>query len=135
MIRLQNHTFQAEAGAIFDLLKPRLAVATHLRVTPYSITPILSAIRSRYQGPLAIATDFDVWDITSKAVVQRRFLPVDEHSGYEFNEHPQEYVLANSDVPTEPRPAVVDGNLTVFRISADVSRDKCKAQQPSSVLA
>lgn len=113
---LQNHTFQAEAGAVFNLLKPRLAIATHLRVTPYSITPILTAIRSTYLGPLAIATDFDVWDISAQAVVQRRFLPLMEHSGYEFFEHPAEYSLAVSDVPTEPRPAVVDGNLTVYRI-------------------
>ena len=115
---LQNHTYQAEVGAVFSALEPqpRLAIATHLRVTPYTVTPILTAIRSTYTGPLAIATDFDVWDISAESIVQRRFLQVNDKQGYEFDQHPEAYDLVNSNTATQARPPVVAGNLTVFQI-------------------
>ena len=70
---LQNHTSQSEVGAIFQKLQPRLAIATHLSVNEYSIVPILSGIRSTYPtGPLAVAQDFAVWDVSPSAVSQRK---------------------------------------------------------------
>ena len=70
---LQNHTSQSEVGAIFQKLQPRLAIATHLSVNEYSIVPILSGILSTYPtGPLAIAQDFSVWDISPHEVSQRK---------------------------------------------------------------
>ena len=70
---LQNHTSQSEVGAIFQKLQPRLAIATHLSINEYSIVPILSGIRSTYPtGPLAIAQDFAVWDVSPSAVSQRK---------------------------------------------------------------
>ncbi|KAK9797411.1 hypothetical protein WJX73_007627 [Symbiochloris irregularis] len=114
---ITNHTTSAETGAIFQVLQPRLAIATHLRVTPYTITPILTSIRSQYPvGPLAVSTDFTVWDISAQAVVQCRFVPVEVKAGYEFGGHPHEYSLGVSDVATLPRPDVVAGGLRVFKL-------------------
>ena len=70
---VQDHTSQSEVGTIFQKLQPRLAIATHLSVNEYSIVPILSGIRSTYPtGPLAIAQDFAVWDVSPDAVSQRK---------------------------------------------------------------
>ncbi|KAK9797405.1 hypothetical protein WJX73_006256 [Symbiochloris irregularis] len=115
---LTNHTSQAEVGAVFQAVQPRLAIATHLRITPYTITPILESIRSQYpSGPLALALDNSVWDITSKSIVQRQFVPLLEKAGYEFTGHPRTYDLYTSAVSTfQPRPNVVTGDLTVFEV-------------------
>lgn len=102
---VQNHTLQPEAGSLFQAIQPRLAIATHLRVTAYTVVPIISAIRSQYpKGPLAIATDFDVWDISPSTVMQRRFLPIELNAGYEFALVPKEYALAVHDEATVARP-------------------------------
>jgi hypothetical protein len=70
---LQNHTSPSEVGIIFSQLKPRLAIATHLSVSSYSILPIISAIRATYPvGPLAVAQDFSAWDVTPQSIVQRQ---------------------------------------------------------------
>lgn len=105
---MQNHTLQQEVGSVFQAIKPRLAIASHLRVNQYTVTPIISAIREQYPvGPLAIATDFDVWDISPSTIVQRRFLPTELNAGYEFDGYPREYGLATSSVATLRRPATV----------------------------
>ena len=55
-------------------LQPRLAIATHLSVNEYSIVLIISGIRSTYPvGPLAIAQDLNVWDISPTNITQRRY--------------------------------------------------------------
>ena len=100
-----------------NVLKPRLAIATHARVNSYTVTPLLTAIRSTYpSGPLALASDFDVWDVSPSRVVQRRFVPAHEHAGYEFSDTPQEHSLAVEDIWTVPRPAVVHGGWSVFQL-------------------
>ena len=72
---LQNHTSPSEVGIIFNQLKPRLAIATHLSLSSYSVLPIISAIRATYPvGPLAVAHDFSAWDVTAQSVVQRQVL-------------------------------------------------------------
>lgn len=73
---LQNHTSQTQVGQVFAALNPapRLAIATHLSVNEYSIVPIISAIRSTYPvGPLAIAQDLNVWEISPTNITQRRY--------------------------------------------------------------
>ena len=125
---MQNHTCQGELGAIFNLLKPRLAISSHSRVSSYGITPILAGIRSQYPtGPLAVATDFDVWDVTATSVAQKRFLPYVEKVGYEFEQPAVGYDLPVENVITAPRPAVVAGGLSVFKIpGSNCSDDECQ---------
>ena len=102
---------------MFNLLAPRLAIATHTRTNSYNNIALLTAIRSTYpQGPLALASDFDVWDVSHASITQRRFVPVEEHVGYEFGGYPQEHSLAVSDIDSLPRPQVVAGGWSVFQI-------------------
>ena len=62
-------------GAALHLQGPdlRLAIASHLSINDATVVPIISAIRSTYpSGPLAIAQDLDVWDISPTNVTQRK---------------------------------------------------------------
>ncbi len=69
---LQNHTSQTQVEQVFAALNP--AIATHLSVNEYSIVHFMSAIRSTYPvGPLAIAQDLNVWDISPTNITQRRY--------------------------------------------------------------
>jgi hypothetical protein len=131
---LTNHTNQYEVGAIFQAIQPRLAIASHLDVNDYSVVPIVSAIRQTFPtGPLAIAKDFDVWDISPGAVATRQFVPNKGNWGYIFQPEtpipgynlpigpaPPQYTLAVRNDPADPRPAVVQpGNLAVFQLPGD----------------
>ena len=81
---LQNHTSPWEVGAIFQQLQPRLAIATHLKANAFSIVPAIAAIRSTYpSGPLAVAQDLSVWDVTADAIVQRQVCWPSDH--YQMN--------------------------------------------------
>lgn len=117
---MQNHTTQREVGAIFNALKPRLAIATHLRVNPYTVTPLVTAIRATYpSGPLTLANDFDVWDVSRTRVVQRQFVPASVHAGYEMGDKPEEHSLATEDVQAVPRPKRVRGGWSVFHVPSN----------------
>lgn len=67
-------------------------------------------------GPLALAIDNSVWDISATSIVQRQFVPLLEKAGYEFTGHPRTYDLYTNDVATYQRPPVVYGDLSVFEL-------------------
>ncbi|MGI9482373.1 MAG: guanitoxin biosynthesis MBL fold metallo-hydrolase GntH [Hyphomicrobiales bacterium] len=60
----QVHTEPAMAGQVFALTKPRMAVAYHF-FNDFDTASIVEAqIRKRYDGPLSLAVDYMVWNIT-----------------------------------------------------------------------
>ncbi|KAK9865908.1 hypothetical protein WJX84_000433 [Apatococcus fuscideae] len=118
-----NHTTQTQVGSIFSALNGpslRLAIATHLSINDYSLVPIISAIRQTYPtGPLAIAQDLDVWDISPTAVRQRRFVPQPDNEGGIFVPRggvsdPGAYSLLSASVQYPPFPAVTNTGLTLL---------------------
>lgn len=43
----------------------------------YSVVPIISAIRETFpEGPLSVAKDFSVWDLSADVVREKQFIPV-----------------------------------------------------------
>ena len=64
-------------------------------------------------------------------IVQRRFLPIQQHAGY-ADEDLHEYALAVGDLVTVPRPLVVAGGLSVFQIPADHSGTSRLVQSDSA---
>jgi ribonuclease Z len=58
-------------GKIFAETKPRLAVATHILSNADTTLPTIDGIRAHYQGPLAIAEDFMVFNVTKDNITQR----------------------------------------------------------------
>jgi ribonuclease Z len=65
------HSDPAEAGKVFELCAPRLAVAFHF-FNDFDTAPEMErAIRTHYRGPLALAKDLMVFNVTREAIVTR----------------------------------------------------------------
>jgi len=66
-----SHTLPVALGKIFELTKPRLAVATHILKNANTTLPSVDGIRKYYDGPLVIAEDFMVLNVTKDKITQR----------------------------------------------------------------
>jgi ribonuclease Z len=68
------HTPPDACGKIFSKLKPRHAVAYHT-FSDFNIAPrTIAAIRETYDGPLTLAEDLLVWNITADEIRVRRVI-------------------------------------------------------------
>ena len=66
------HTPPSAVGKLFQLLKPRMAIAFHT-FTDFNIAPeVIAEIRASYDGPLTLAEDLLVWTVSGDAVRVRR---------------------------------------------------------------
>jgi len=66
-----SHTLPVALGKLSPLTKPRLAVATHILINANTVLPSVDGIRKYYDGPLAVAQDFMVFNISKDKIVQR----------------------------------------------------------------
>ena len=57
------------------LTKPRLAVCYHFQNDHDTAPAVLEAIRKTYDGPLDLAQDFMVWNVTSDEIRTRMAVP------------------------------------------------------------
>ena len=73
------HTAPAAFGKVMADVKPRMAVAYHFFNDFDTRYPILEGIRNTYDGPLTMATDLIVWNITKDDMRIRQVI-VDEES-------------------------------------------------------
>jgi len=64
VVGTQIHTAPAAFGKTMSMIKPRMAVAYHFYNDFDTVTGIDERIRSTYDGPLSLATDYMVWNIT-----------------------------------------------------------------------
>jgi ribonuclease Z len=76
----QGHTTPAALGKIMDITKPRMAVATHFQNDFDTAELVRREIRTQYEGPLNLATDFMVWNITKDKLRTRMAVP--NHESY-----------------------------------------------------
>lgn len=67
-----HHTDGAEAGRIFDQVKPKLAVFSHYNVEP---APTLRLVRQSYAGPVEFGEDLMTIEIGDTVAVQRFTAP------------------------------------------------------------
>jgi ribonuclease Z len=59
----QVHTSPAQFGKVMSMIKPRLAVGYHF-FNDYDTAPlVLEQVRETYDGPLALATDYMVFNV------------------------------------------------------------------------
>src|SRR5271166_433222 len=78
----QGHTAGVGFGKVMAQTKPRLAVAYHFQNDFDTAPAVRDSIRKYYDGPLDLATDFMVWNVTKKdirtrmAVVNHEAFPV-----------------------------------------------------------
>jgi ribonuclease Z len=72
MINTTSHTLPEVAGRIFSQLKPRMAVCFHYVNNGIDARERLAAaVRRTYPGPLNIAQDMMIWNVTPRAITTR----------------------------------------------------------------
>jgi len=79
LVGTQVHTAPEAFGKVMSEVKPRMAVAYHF-FKDFDTTPqVYSRIRSTYDGPLSLAEDYMVWNVT-KDEITVRMAETDEHT-------------------------------------------------------
>ena len=66
-----KHTSPQAAAKVFEATKPRLGVGYHSMIASGTPQPILDGIRTGYDGPVVIAQDFTVINVTPQQIVTR----------------------------------------------------------------
>jgi ribonuclease Z len=79
LVGTQVHTAPEAFGKVMSSVKPRMAVAYHF-FKDYDTTPsVYDRIRKTYDGPLSLAEDYMVWNVT-KDNIRVRMAEVDHHT-------------------------------------------------------
>ena len=65
------HTPPSAFGKLMSAVQPRMAVAYHSLLLPELLQQSTEAIRSTYDGPLTIAGDLVVWNVTKEEITVR----------------------------------------------------------------
>jgi ribonuclease Z len=77
MVGTQGHTSPEQFGKVMSLVKPRLAVGYHF-FNDFDTEPeVRIRVRKTYDGPLDLATDYMVWNVT-KDEIRVRMSAIDE---------------------------------------------------------
>ena len=100
------HTEPQAFGKVMSTLKPRLAVGYHSVQSPENNAAITDGIRAVYDGPLAIARDLTVINVTKKTI-KVRMATVDEY--VLPSDVTQAYVKAPRTEPKSPSKAILSG--------------------------
>ncbi len=66
------HTPPQGFGKVMSAIEPRMAVAFHTVLLPDIEQGMLEGIRETYDGPLTIATDLMVWNVTKDKITMRQ---------------------------------------------------------------
>jgi ribonuclease Z len=75
----QVHTAPEAFGKVMSQVKPRMAVAYHFFKDFDTAPAVYDRIRSTYDGPLSLAEDFMVWNVT-KDEIRTRMAATEEHT-------------------------------------------------------
>ncbi len=68
---VDEHTSADMLGRVFSIATPRLGVGTHFFTNDYTIDPAFAGIGSTYDGPVVIAQDLMVINVTPEQIVTR----------------------------------------------------------------
>jgi ribonuclease Z len=77
-VATQIHTSPQAFGKIMSTLKPRHAVAYHFFNEESTRYSIYQAVRETYSGPVSMATDMMVWNITKDKITERMAVSPDD---------------------------------------------------------
>ena len=78
MVGTQIHTPPEAFGKVMSQAKPRMAVAYHFFKDYDTTAGVYERVRKTYDGPLSLAEDFMVWNVT-KDKIRTRMAVIDEH--------------------------------------------------------
>jgi ribonuclease Z len=79
LVGTQIHTSPEAFGKVMSMIKPKHAVAYHFFKDFDTTAAVNDRIRKTYDGPLSLAEDFMVWNIT-KDDIRVRMAVVEEHT-------------------------------------------------------
>jgi ribonuclease Z len=106
----QIHTAPEAFGKVMSMVKPRHAVAYHFFKDTDTTGPVLERVRKTYDGPLSLAEDYMVWNV-SKDGIRERMAVVDEHTWNPPLAYPAEPVSPKDRVGYSPE--IEGGRLDV----------------------
>jgi ribonuclease Z len=72
------HTSPQAFGKVMSTIKPRHAVAYHFFNEEETRYEIYAGVRETYDGPLSMATDLMVWNITKDKITERMAVATEE---------------------------------------------------------
>ena len=97
----QIHTAPEAFGKVMSLVKPKHAIAYHFWKDVDTTAAIYERIRSTYDGPLSLAEDYMVWNVTKEGT-RERMAAIDEHSWNPPHAYAAEPVKAEDRVGYSP---------------------------------
>ena len=108
LVGTQVHTAPEAFGKVMQEIQPRMAVAYHFFKDFDTTAQVNDRIRTTYDGPLSLAEDFMVWNIT-KDDIRVRMAVVEEHTwapplageAQPPQEADRENFSKNTDIPVE----------------------------------
>ena len=120
----QIHTAPEAFGKIMSIANPKHAVAYHFWKDFDTTGPVLERIRSTYDGPLSLAEDYMVWNVTKEGV-KVRMAEINEHSWNPPHAYPAEPVKAEDRVGYSPE--IWAGRLDVDDVIKPIYEEAGKA--------
>ena len=87
----QIHTAPEAFGKVMTMVQPRHAVAYHFWKDFNTTAGVYERVRSTYDGPLSLAEDYMVWNV-SKDEIRERLAIIDEHTWNPPHAYPAEPV-------------------------------------------
>ncbi len=78
MMQTDIHTSAQAFGKVMSMLEPKHAIAYHFFNEEGTRYGVYEAIRETYDGPLSMATDMMVWNITRSGITERMAVSSDE---------------------------------------------------------
>lgn len=120
----QIHTPPEAFGKVMSLVEPRMAVAYHFWTGIHSTPGVLERIRTTYDGPLSLAKDYMVWNVT-KDEIRTRMGIVDHESWNPPAAYPPEPVSADDRIGYSPE--ILAGRLDVDDVVRPIYEEASEA--------
>jgi ribonuclease Z len=120
----QIHTAPEAFGKVMSLVKPRHAVAYHFFKDPDTTGPMFERIRTTYDGPLSLAEDHMVWNVTKDKITERMAI---------VNQHTWVPPMASEPVAPDPKdrvgysPEISAGRLDVSDVIKPIYEEVSEA--------
>ncbi len=114
-INLTFHSSAQAFGKIMSMIKPRHAVAYHFFNEEDTRYPIYDGIRETYDGPLSMANDMMVWNITRDSITERMAVSPDDAWDVES---PGQKLAPDRSRKSEYTKFTLDGALDVSDVNA-----------------
>ena len=127
-INLKFHCSAQSFGQIMSMAQPRHAVAYHFFNDADTRYAIYNAVRQTYDGPLSMATDMMVWNITKDAVTERMGVSTDDSWDVEG---PSEKLAPDPSRASEYTQFILDGRLDVDKANAQWGEGVHGPQRPN----